>query len=407
MALTDTKIRNAKAEGKTRKLYDTDGLYLEVSPKGHKWWRLKYRHNGTEKRLSLGVYPEVGLAAARERRNEKRKLIANGVDPSAQRKQEKAERLAGSVNTFEKIGKEWWSKFSDAWVPAHRGRKLRLLENDVFAFIGNRPVKEIKPGELLEVLQRIEARGAIETAHRTLSYIRSIFSYAIASDRLTLNPASELKKALAPVEEKHFPAIIDPQEFAGVLRGIESYRGTLVVRCALRLAPLVFLRPGELRRAEWAEFDLDNARWNVPGARMKMGEDHVIPLSRQALAILRELQPLTGKDKYVFPSARSGKGRPMSDNAILMALRSMGITKEQMVGHSFRASARTMLDEILHFRTDLIEAQLSHAVRDPNGRSYNRTSFLPERSAMMQAWSDYCDSLKAAKLIQFPAAASA
>ena len=410
MPLTDAKIRNTKPRQRTHLLYDSGGLHLEVSPAGGKWWRLKYRFNGKSKRLSLGVYPEVSLADARERRDEARKLLAKGVDPSAAKKAQKAAQIAADVNTFEKIGRAWFRRFSPLWIPSYSVRKLSRLERDVFPFLGARPIAEIAPAEILSTLQRIEARGAVESAHRILTDIKAVFSFAIASgieaDRLKANPAGELRKALAPADENNFAAVVKPEELAPILRAFESYNGTMPVSSALRLMPLLAVRPGELRHMEWAEVDLENARWEIPAEKMKMRLPHIVPLSKQAVAILREIQPLTGKGKYVFPSGR-GMGRPMSDAAILAAMRNLGIPKDVTTGHGFRASFRTIADEVLKIRVDWIEHQLAHAVKDANGRSYNRTTFLPERAAMMQRWADYLDGLKATKLLEFPSAASA
>jgi integrase len=263
--------------------------------------------------------------------------------------------------------------------------------------VGARPIAEITPPELLQVIRKIEARGALETAHRALANCSQVFRYAVATGRATRDPSGDLRGALPPVKEQHFAAVTEPAQAAQILRAIDEYQGSAIVSCALRLAPLVFVRPGELRAAEWAEFELDAAEWRIPGAKMKMGLDHIVPLSTQAVAILREIHALTGSGRYVFPSARTST-RPMSDNAILAAMRRMGIGKEEMSGHGFRAMARTILDEVLGVRVELIEHQLAHAVRDANGRAYNRTAHLPARREMMQQWADYLDGLKQGKL---------
>lgn len=402
MSLTDTAIRNAKPgitptgkeTAKPYKLGDTGGLYLEVAPSGGKWWRLKYRFDGKEKRLSLGVYPDVGLKDARARRDEARKLLADGVDPGENRKAMKAAKVERAANSFEVIAREWFAKKSPGWVKSNSDKIMQRLEKDTFPWLGPRPLAEITPPELLKVLRRIEERGAIETAHRVRNYCGQIFRYAIATGRVERDPSADLRGALpAPIKE-HRAAITDPKKIGELLRAMDDYQGQLVTKCALRLAPLVFVRPGELRRAEWAEFDLDKAEWNIPAERMKMREPHLVPLAAQAVAILRELHALTGEGRYVFPGART-KGRPMSDNAILAALRRMGFAKDEMSGHGFRAMARTILDEVLQVRPDYIEHQLAHAVRDPNGRAYNRTAHLAERRKMMQLWADYLDKQKA------------
>lgn len=392
MPLTDTAIRNAKPADKARKLFDGGGLYLEVAPSGGKWWRLKYRFGGKEKRLSLGVYPDVSLRDARDRRDAARKLLANDIDPSQNRKARKAATVERAANSFEVVAREWFDKHAPNWNANHADRIIRRLERDIFPWIGGRPVAEVTAPELLEVVRRIEDRGALETAHRALQNCGQVFRYAVATGRAERDPSGDLRGALPPVKGTHFAAVTEPKQVAEILRAIDDYQGTLPVRCALRLAPLVFVRPGELRHAEWADIDLDAAEWRYVVTKTRT--PHVVPLSRQAVAILRELHPLTGRGRYVFPGARSAK-RPMSDNTILAALRRMGIGKEEMSGHGFRAMARTILDEVLGFRPDFIEHQLAHTVRDPNGRAYNRTAHLAERRRMMQAWADYLDRLKA------------
>lgn len=392
MPLTDTAIRNAKPGKKPIKLFDDRGLYLEISPSGGKWWRLKYRFDGKEKRLSLGIYPDVGLKGARDRRDEARQLLANGVDPSENRKAQKMARADRAANSFEAVAREWYAKHSANWAPHHGDRIIRRFERDIFPWIGGRPVAEITAPELLSAVRRIESRGALETAHRALGNCGQVLRYAVATGRCGRDPSGDLRGALPPVKGGHFSATTDPKRVAEILRAIDGYHGTLTVSCALRLAPLVFVRPGELRRAEWSDIDMDQAEWRYTVT--KTNTPHIVPLSNQAVAILRELHPLTGSGRFVFPGARSN-GRPMSDNAILAAMRRMGIGKEEMSGHGFRAMARTILDEVLGFRPDIIEHQLAHAVRDPNGRAYNRTSHLSERRVMMQQWADYLDKLKA------------
>jgi len=392
MPLTDTAIRNAKPAEKPVKLFDERGLYLEISPTGGKWWRLKYRFDGKEKRLSLGVYPDVSLKDARDRRDAARKLVADGIDPSEKRKAQKSARADRAANNFEVVAREWFAKYSASWATNHGERIIRRFERDIFPWIGGRPIAEITAPELLTVVRRIESRGALETAHRALGNCGQVFRYAVATGRAERDPTSDLRGALPPVKGEHFAATTEPKWVAEILRAMDGYEGTLAVRCALRLAPLVFVRPGELRKAEWADIDLDAAEWRYTVT--KTNTPHIVPLSRQAVEILRELQPLTGRGQFVFPGARSN-GRPMSDNAILAAMRRMGIRKEEMSGHGFRAVARTILDEVLGVRPDYIEHQLAHAVRDPNGRAYNRTAHLPERRKMMQQWADYLDKLKA------------
>jgi len=392
MPLTDTAIRNAKPAEKTKKLFDGGGLYLEVAPGGGKWWRVKYRFGGKEKRLSLGVYPDVSLKDARERRDEVRKLLANEIDPGENRKAKKATKVERAANSFEVVAREWFAKHSPNWSDNHADRIIRRLERDIFPWIGGKPIADITAPQLLEATRRIEQRGALETAHRALGNCGQVFRYAVATGRADRDPSGDLRGALPPVKGKHFASVTEPTQVAEVLRALDGYEGTFTVNCALRLAPLVFVRPGELRHAQWADIDLDATEWRYTVT--KTDTQHIVPLSNQVVEILRQLHPLTGRGRYVFPSARSA-ARPMSDNAILAAMRRMGISKEEMSGHGFRAMARTILDEVLGFRPDYIEHQLAHAVRDPNGRAYNRTAHLPERRKMMQDWADYLDKLKA------------
>ena len=393
MSLSDTAIRKSKPADKPQKLRDGGGLYLLLRPDGARWWRWDYRRPITGKRntLSLGTYPDTGLADARQRRDSARKLLAAGVDPGEHRKAEKAAGAERAANSFEVVAREWLGKRD--WVASYSVKVTAWMENDVFPWIGGRPVAELSAPEFLSVARRIEGRGAIESAHRILQNCGQVMRYAIATGRAERNPVADLKGALSPAPERHHAAITDTAAIGGLLRAIEGYSGTLGTKCALRLAPLVFLRPGELRNAEWSEIDLDAAEWNIPAHKMKMREPHLVPLSSQAVEILRELQPLTGRGQYVFPGGRSPR-RPMSNNAINAALRRMGFDKDTMTGHGFRAMARTVLDETLGFRPDYIEHQLAHAVRDPNGRAYNRTAHLAERRKMMQGWADYLDNLR-------------
>ena len=393
MALTDTTIRNTKPEARPFKIYDARGLFLITTPSGGKWWRFKYRFNGKEKLLSLGIYPDVSLKAARDKRDAARQLVANGIDPGIDRKVEKEESTGTSPDSFEAVAREWFIKKQPTWVASHADRILRRLERDIFPWIGELPVSDIKASTLLTCLRRIEARGTIETAHRALQNCSQIIRYAVATGRAERDPSSDLRGALPPAKQKHLAAITDPQKVGELLRAIDKYNGYMVVKSALQLAPLVFLRPGELRHAQWSEFNLEKAEWNIPDTRMKMRIAHLVPLSKQAIAILTELYPFTKHSMYVLPGMRSNK-RPMSDNAILLALRRMGFPKEEMCGHGFRAMARTILDEVHEIRIDFIEHQLAHAVCDPNGRAYNRTAHLSKRIEMMQIWADYLDELK-------------
>ncbi|MBM4205474.1 MAG: DUF4102 domain-containing protein [Gammaproteobacteria bacterium] len=391
MSLTIAAIKNAKSADKPKRLYDERGLYLEIAPNGGRWWRFKYRFDGKEKRLSFGVFPDVGLKEAREARDETRKLVAQGIDPSIQRKAEKCLRVETGQNTLEVIAREWFEKQKPGWSEVHAKNVIERLQNNVFPWLGKQPIVDIRAKDLLGVLRRMEARGAIETAHRTRGICGAIFRYAIATGRAERDIAADLRDALPPVKSQHLAAVVEPSRVAELMREIESYQGTLPVRCALRLAPLVFVRPGELRTARWTDIDLEAAEWRYVVSKTQT--PHIVPLSRQAIAILRELHPLTGNREYVFPSARSPR-RPMSNNAILSALRRCGIPRDEMSGHGFRAMARTILDEVLGFRPDIIEHQLAHAVRDPLGRAYNRTAHIKERREMMQGWANYLDRLR-------------
>lgn len=392
MALTDTATRNAKPADKRYSLTDGRGLSLLVHTNGGKWWRLRYRFDGKAKMLSLGIYPDVGLKLARERRDTARKLLAEGIDPGEQRKEAKAERALRAANSLEAVTREWAEKMASSWVPAYGERLLRRFERDVFPQIGKKPIAEIKPMELLATLRKIEARGAIETAHRARGDCGQVFRYAIATGRAERDIAADLRGALKPKQTKHFASVTEPAKVAELLRALDGYQGSFIVLGAMRLAPLLFVRPGELRHAEWKDIDLDAAEWRYTVTKTRTA--HIVPLATQAVATLRELHALTGTGRYVFPGGRSN-GRPMSDNAVLAAMRRSGIPADEMTGHGFRAMARTILDEVLGFRPDFIEHQLAHAVRDPNGRAYNRTAHLTERKKMMQAWADYLDKLKA------------
>lgn len=393
MALTDTGIKNLKPAAKPQKYFDGGGMYLEVMPTGGKLWRLKYRFGGKEKRLALGSYPDTGLKDAREKREAARKLLAADIDPSEHRKAVKAAGIELANNTFEAIARQWFALRATKWVASHSDKIVNRLERDIFPWLGKKPIKTVTRADILSALKRVVDRGAVESARRAGFNLAQIFRYAIDNELADRNPAANLGSALPSVETKHRAAITDVKEIGGLLRAMESYQGSLVTKSALRLAPLVFVRPVELRSAEWAEIDLDMALWTIPAEKMKMRESHIVPLSKQAIDILKELHPVTGKGRYVFPSAHSPK-RAMSNNAVLSALRRMGYAKDEMSGHGFRAMARTVLDETLHIRPDFIEHQLAHAVRDPNGRAYNRTSHLAERKAMMQQWADYLDTLK-------------
>ena len=391
---------------KPYKLADEKGLYLEVDPSGGKYWRFKYRFARKEKRISLGVYPEVSLAEARDERDKSRKRLAEGIDPGVLRKVHKASRTVQAENSFKAVAMEWLKLHIDPMSESHRKRVRARFENDLFPYLGRRPISEISSMELLAVLRRIEDREATDTAHRTLGSCGQLFRYCVVTGRCERDITADLRGALKSVEEQHFAAVTNPQEVGGILRAIDAYKGTFVVRCAFRLAPLVFVRPGELRHAKWVDMDLGEAEWTLKlskrddskSRRQDVDDYLIVPLPRQAVEILQDMHALTGDDVYVFPGARD-HNRPMSENAILTAMRRMGISKDEMCGHGFRATARTILVQQLHIREDLIEHQLGHQVIDPNGRAYNRATFLPERRLMMQVWADYLDKLKSQKAV--------
>jgi len=401
MNLTDTTIKNAKPKAKPYKLHDVDGLFLLINPTGSKLWRFKFRFDGKEQSLSFGSYPAISLKRAREKRDEAKTLISEGINPSDHRKAMKMTGELARANTLEVMAREWLihkakqkdnsGGFAERYVKDLSNR----LSKNLFPYLGSRPITAITSPEILKMLRKIEARGARETAHRTLQTLGQIYRYAIATGRAVNDPTAPLKRdALEPVEKGHRAAIVKPEEVVGLLKDIEGYQGSEIVRCALKLSPLFFLRPGELRKAEWSEIDFENKQWILPAIRMKIKtQDHIVPLSTQAFGILKDLHTLTGHRQFLFPSPRDWK-KPMSDNTVNAALRRMGYTSDQMCAHGFRAMARTIMDEVLNIRPDLIEHQLAHAVKGPLGRAYNRTAHLPERRKMMQQWADYLDEIK-------------
>jgi integrase len=395
MPLTDTAIRRAKPIAKPIRIADSAGLYLEVSPSGGKLWRFKYRFDRKQKLLALGAYPAISLASARDRRDQARKMLAEGIDPGEQRKAAKAVRAGLAANTFEVIGREWYAKTAPMLAENTKSKLLRFLETDVFPWIGARPIASLAAADLIRVIERIEQRGALDIARRVHNYMGRIFRYAVGRGLATRDPSRdiELKDILPPEDVQHHASVTDPKAVGGLLRAIDGFTGAFGTRCALRLAALAFVRPGELRHAEWTEFDFEKAEWRIPAGKMKMKEQHIVPLSDQAVGILREIQPLTGTGRYVFPSERGG-GRPMSDNTINAALRRMGYAKEEMTGHGFRSMASTLLHE-LGLPHAAIERQLAHGERNKVSAAYNFAEHLPERRKMMQQWADYLDKLKA------------
>lgn len=391
MSLTDAQIRKAKPKANSFKMGDALGLYLLVHPNGSKYWRQKYRINGKEKTLSHGVYPEITLKEAREKCHDARKLLRNGIDPQEAKKTLKSE--ASEDNQFESIAREWLAKHSPTWATTHSNKIIGRLENDVFPWLGKRPIRDITSPEILKILRRVEGRGAVETAHRIKQYCGRIYRYAIATGKAEHDVSADLTGALTPTKTTHYATITNPKEVGELLRAIEGYTGQFVTRCALQLAPLVFLRPGELRKGEWAEIHFDTSEWRIPAKRMKMKSDHIVPLSTQAITILQEIQPLTGNGQYIFPSVRS-QTRPMSENTVTGALRRLGYKTGEMTGHGFRSMASTLLNED-GWHPDAIERQLAHAERNDVRAAYNHAEYLAERRKMMQAWADLLDKLKA------------
>lgn len=389
--LNDTFIKSLKGVD-PKKFFDGGGLYLYLTPTGTKLWRLSYRFNGKPKTLSFGPYPILSLKDARDKRDAAKRLLLDGIDPSEQKKSQEAEEIAKNENTFERIGREWHENKSVHLAETTRKKIISTLEKDAFPYIGHIPITELTAPDILQVCRRVEARGASEIAHRVLQNSGQIMRYAIATGRGTQDVTAFLKGALKPMKSKHYPTITEPKKVGELMRAIESYQGHFTVACALKLLPLVFVRPGELRKAEWSEFNLEAREWRIPAERMKMDEQHIVPLSNQAMAILQYLHKVTGADQYLFPSIRTTE-RPMSDNTINSALRRLGYTKDEICPHGFRAMASTLLNE-LGYNRDWIERQLSHGERDAIRAAYNHAEFLPERRKMMQEWADYLHNLK-------------
>ncbi|WP_017922721.1 tyrosine-type recombinase/integrase [Burkholderia glumae] len=392
MALTDTAIRNAKPGDKPIKLFDGGGMFLLVTPNGQRYWRLKYRFSGKEKLLSLGVYPDVGLAAARKKRSDARALLDAGIDPSEAKKENKRATRLAAMNSFKAVALAWMEERGTMVEPGQYTKTLARFEKDVFPWLGKRPILDVDAPEILAVLKRIDGRGARFTAHRVRSEISRVFRFGIKEGLCKGDPAKDLIGAIPPATTTHFASITDPAKVAEMLRAFDAFTGTFPVCCALKLAPLLFVRPGELRKAEWSQFNLDRAEWRYLVTKTKT--EHLVPLATQTITILRELYALTGRGRYLFPGARSAD-RPMSDATINAALRRLGYdTRTEITGHGFRAMARTILHEELHQKPEVIEHQLAHAVPDNLGSAYNRTKFIKERRAMMQIWADYLDLLK-------------
>lgn len=387
--LSATAVRNAKPGEKIQRLADGGGLYLEITPAGGRYWRMKYRIHGKEKRLAIGVYPDVGLSEAREARDEARRLLAQSTDPSTAKRLNRQHGVENAASTFQALGMEWLEQVHQhEVVPEHYQRNKRRLERDAFPILGRRPVAEITAPELLDCLKRTQDRGHIETAHRVKTLCGQVFRYAISKGRAERDPTPDLKGALRSARGKHHAALTDPEKVGPLLRAIDGYGGTPTVIAALKISPLIFVRPGELRQALWEDIDLKAGEWAFQPS--KNADPLIVPLPTQAVAILSDLRGLTGHSRYVFPGARSHT-RPMSNATIKAALDRMGF-KGEMTAHGFRAMARTVLAERLNFPSEYIEQQLAHSVRDANGRAYNRTQHLDQRREMLQAWADYLDA---------------
>jgi integrase len=394
--LTDTKLRALKPRESVYRIADSGGLCVEIRPTGTRLWRYRYRYTGNARMLALGEYPSVSLLDARKRRDEARAVLASGIDPTVNVKAKRVALLERSANTFAALAIEWLEQNAHNITAGTLRRDRRIFEGHLNPWIGDTAIADVSPPMLLTALRKIESSGAVETAHRARGLASRLFRYAIATGRAERNPATELIGALKSPTAKHFASITDPQQVAILLHAIDGYSGTAIVAAALKLAPLLFVRPGELRTARWADMDLDMSEWRFVATKTKT--PHIVPIAKQAEEIIRELQPLTGRSEFLFPGVRSHR-RPMSENTITAALRALGYDGDSMTGHGFRAMARTILDEVLHVRPDYIEHQLAHAVRDPNGRAYNRTAHLPERRAMMQQWADYLDELRLLKKV--------
>jgi integrase len=396
MALTDTLVRTVKPNGKATKHADGNGMYLLVTPTG-KYWRLDYRYLGKRKTLALGTYPETSLAKARTRSSEARTVLADGLDPGDEKRKAKLAQLAKAAQTFEQVAALWLEKTASSRAATTQEKVHGYLKRNIFPTVGSVPISSLKATDVLACLRKMEARGVGESTHRVKQICGQVFRFAVASGMIERDVTVDLKGALKVIKTKHYAAITDPRDARHLMNAIYAYRGNPYAVAALKLSALLFVRPGELRSAEWAHVDFDAAEWRIPAEKMKMRMDHIVPLARQALIILADLKPMTGHGKYILPSIRTDE-RCMSENTVNAALRHMGYGDDVMTAHGFRAMARTILDEVLGERVDLIEHQLAHAVIDPNGRAYNRTAHLPARRAMMQRWADYLDQLRLTNL---------
>jgi integrase len=393
MPLTDIFVKNLKPTDKPKKYKDIEGLYLFSAPSGLKSWRYNYRFQGKQYTLTFGAYPLMSLREAREKLFDAKRALKSGVNPGLQKKTLSEAAIAESKNSFEVVAREWFENKKINIKENYFSRILGRLENDIFPFLSNRLISEITAPELLEVLRKMEARGAVDTAHRCLQYCGQIFRYAIATGRMSHDVSADLKGALKPAVHSHFSSLQDPNEFGQLLRAMDGYTGNLIVRAALRIAPYVFVRPGELRQAEWKDFNLDAAEWRIPAEKMKMKQVHIVPLSTQVIDIIKELQHYTGQNRFLFPSMRTGDSRPISDMTLLAGLRRLGFSSEEMTVHGFRSFASTRLNE-LGYNRDWIERQLAHSERNSVRAAYNYAEYLPERRKIMQEWANYLDNLK-------------
>lgn len=405
MALTDIKVKSAKGQEKPYKLSDEKGLHLLVNPSGTKLWRFSYRFLGKQKTLAIGVYPEISLANAREKRDEARKLLANDADPGKVKKAHKASRLDRAANSFEVVARRWHQKGEAKWSESYAKKVIQMLGRDLFPWIGAKPVADLEAPEFLAVARRLESRGLVDAAHRSMQLCGQIMRFAVAEGLVSRDPVGDLRGALQSVKTEHMASTTDPVRVGEILRMFDGFKGSYQVMQALKLAPLVFTRPGELRQAKWKDIDLDAALWSIPAEAMKMREPHLVPLSTQAVALLRDMQPFSSHLEHVFPGGRDPK-RPMSDAAVNAAMRRLGIdTQNELTGHGFRAMARTILHEQLKYPPEVIEVQLAHKAPGPLGAAYARAKFIEQRKEMMQAWSDYLDKVKkGAEIIPFTGA---
>ena len=404
MALTDIKVKSAKGQEKPYKLSDEKGLHLLVNPSGTKLWRFSYRFLGKQKTLAIGVYPDISLANAREKREEARKLLANDTDPSEVKKAQKASRLDRAANSFEVVARRWHGNGEAKWSESYSKKVIQMLERDLFPWIGGRAVADLEAPDFLAVARRLEARSLVDAAHRAMQFCGQIMRFAVAEGLVSRDPVIDLRGALKSVKTEHMASTTDPVRVGEILRMFDGFKGSYQVMQALKLAPLVFTRPGELRQAKWKDIDLDAALWSIPAEAMKMREPHLVPLSTQAVALLRDMQPFSSHLEHVFPGGRD-PNRPMSDAAINAAMRRLGIdTQNELTGHGFRAMARTILHERLNYPPEIIEIQLAHKAPGPLGAAYARAQFIDQRKVMMQSWADYLDKLKkGAEVIPFAA----